>query len=70
MGRHYPAFRHLFTSRFMPDATEQQVEWFSDLCRKTTSPEIAGELLETKPYLYKRPLAARDDANSCSLCPQ
>jgi DNA-binding CsgD family transcriptional regulator len=47
-GRDHAAFRHLFTSRFMPDATEQQVEWFSDLCRKTTSPEIAGELLRTR----------------------
>jgi len=72
-GRDHPAFRDLFTSRFIPDATEQQVEWFSDLCRKTTSPEIAGELLErrsriditallprvTMPTLV---LHARDDA--------
>jgi pimeloyl-ACP methyl ester carboxylesterase/DNA-binding CsgD family transcriptional regulator len=50
-GRDHAAFRHLFTSRFMPDATEQQVEWFSDLCRKTTSPEIAGELLERRSRL-------------------
>jgi len=47
-GRDHPAFRHLFTSRFIPGATEQQVEWFSELCRKTTSPEIAGELLERR----------------------
>ena len=47
-GRDHAAFRDLFTSRFMPDGTEQQVEWFSDLCRKTTSPEIAGELLERR----------------------
>ena len=47
-GRDYPAFRDVFTSRFIPDATEQQIRWFSELCRKTTSPEIAGELLERR----------------------
>lgn len=47
-GREDPAFRNVFTSRFMPDATPQQIAWFSELCRKTTSPEIAGELLERR----------------------
>ena len=47
-GREHPAFRRVFTSRFIPDATEEQIEWFSELCRKTTSPEIAGELLERR----------------------
>jgi len=45
-GREHSAFRRVFTSRFIPDATEQQIEWFSELCRKTTSPEIAATLLE------------------------
>jgi hypothetical protein len=43
-GREHPAFRDVFTSRFIPGATQQQIDWFSELCRKTTSPEIAGEL--------------------------
>ena len=47
-GREHPAFRHLFTSRFIPSGTEEQIQWFSELCRKTTSPEIAGELLERR----------------------
>lgn len=47
-GREHPAFRHLFTSRFIPNGTEAQIQWFSELCRKTTSPEIAGELLERR----------------------
>jgi pimeloyl-ACP methyl ester carboxylesterase/DNA-binding CsgD family transcriptional regulator len=45
-GRNHPAFRDVFTSRFIPDGTDEQLEWFSDLCRRTTSPEVAGELLE------------------------
>jgi pimeloyl-ACP methyl ester carboxylesterase/DNA-binding CsgD family transcriptional regulator len=47
-GRDHPAFRDLFTSRFIPDGTQEQIGWFSELCRKTTSPEIAGELLERR----------------------
>ena len=44
-GRDHAAFRDVFTSRFIPDATEAQVGWFSELCRMTTSPEIAADLL-------------------------
>jgi pimeloyl-ACP methyl ester carboxylesterase/DNA-binding CsgD family transcriptional regulator len=47
-GKDHSSFRDLFTSRFMPDATADQLAWFSDLCRKTTSPEIAGNLLERR----------------------
>jgi pimeloyl-ACP methyl ester carboxylesterase/DNA-binding CsgD family transcriptional regulator len=72
-GRDLPAFRTLFASRFMPDATNEQVEWFSELCRKTTSPEMAGEILERRSRIdvtsllerVRAPtlvLHARDDA--------
>jgi pimeloyl-ACP methyl ester carboxylesterase/DNA-binding CsgD family transcriptional regulator len=47
-GRDHPAFRNLFTSRFIPNGTEEQIQWFSELCRKTTSPAIAGDLLERR----------------------
>jgi pimeloyl-ACP methyl ester carboxylesterase/DNA-binding CsgD family transcriptional regulator len=47
-GKDNPAFRQLFTSRFIPGATDEQIRWFSDLCRKTTSPETAARLLETR----------------------
>jgi pimeloyl-ACP methyl ester carboxylesterase/DNA-binding CsgD family transcriptional regulator len=47
-GKDNPAFRQVFTSRFIPGATDEQVCWFNDLCRKTTSPEIAARLLETR----------------------
>ena len=48
MGKDNPAFRQVFTSRFIPGATDEQVGWFNDLCRKTTSPEIAARLLEAR----------------------
>lgn len=47
-GKNNPAFRQVFTSRFIPGASEEQIGWFNDLCRKTTSPEIAARLLETR----------------------
>jgi pimeloyl-ACP methyl ester carboxylesterase/DNA-binding CsgD family transcriptional regulator len=43
-----PAFRQVFTSRFIPDGTNEQVEWFNELCRKTTTPEIAEKLMASR----------------------
>jgi pimeloyl-ACP methyl ester carboxylesterase/DNA-binding CsgD family transcriptional regulator len=34
-------FRRVFTNRFIPDATEQQLAWFDDLQRMSTSPANA-----------------------------
>jgi pimeloyl-ACP methyl ester carboxylesterase len=47
-GKENPAFRQIFTSRFIPGATEEQMTWFNELCCKTTSPRIAAELLEIR----------------------
>lgn len=47
-GTGNPAFRQVFTTRFIPDGTDEQMAWFNELCRRTTSPEIAAELLEAR----------------------
>jgi pimeloyl-ACP methyl ester carboxylesterase/DNA-binding CsgD family transcriptional regulator len=47
-GSDNPAFRQVFTSRFIPEGTDEQLRWFNDLCRKTTSPELAGTLLRAR----------------------
>jgi pimeloyl-ACP methyl ester carboxylesterase/DNA-binding CsgD family transcriptional regulator len=47
-GKDNPAFRQVFTSRFIPGGTEEQMGWFNELCRKTTSPETAARLLEAR----------------------
>ncbi len=44
-GRDNPAFRQLWTTLFMPDATPEQMDWFNELQRVTTSPENAVQLL-------------------------
>ena len=50
-GKENPAFRQLFTSRFIPGGTAEQVQWFNDLCRETTTAEIAEELLRRRAAL-------------------
>ena len=55
-GREHSAFRDVFTSRFIPGATPTQVAWFSELCRTTTSPEIAADLLERRSRVDVAPL--------------
>ena len=43
-GQDNPAFRQMFTSQMMPGATAEQMNWFNELQRMTTSPEIAARL--------------------------
>ena len=43
-GQENPAFRQIFTSLFIPDATAEQAQWFNDLQRVTTSPENAARI--------------------------
>jgi pimeloyl-ACP methyl ester carboxylesterase/DNA-binding winged helix-turn-helix (wHTH) protein len=44
-GTEYPAFRHIFTTSFFPAAEKEQMDWFNELQRQTTSPTNAAELL-------------------------
>ena len=43
-GQDNPAFRQFFTTLFMPGATKEQMDWFNELQRTTTSPESAAKL--------------------------
>ena len=47
-GKDNPAFRSLFTSRFIPEGTAEQVAWFNELCRKTAAPGMAADLLQLR----------------------
>jgi pimeloyl-ACP methyl ester carboxylesterase/DNA-binding winged helix-turn-helix (wHTH) protein len=46
-GRDNPAFRLFFAARFVPDGTQEQMRWFSELTRVTTTPEVAVRLRST-----------------------
>ena len=45
-GRENPAFRQFFTSLFVPNGTPEQMQWFNDLQRITTSPENAVRIMK------------------------
>ncbi|HSD28737.1 MAG TPA: alpha/beta fold hydrolase [Vicinamibacteria bacterium] len=45
-GRDTPAFRQVFTTLFMPEASPEQAAWFNELQRASTSAENAVRLTE------------------------
>jgi len=45
-GAETSAFRRMFAELLMPQASEEQVSWFSELQRRTTTPEIAARIME------------------------
>jgi DNA-binding CsgD family transcriptional regulator len=72
-GKDNPTFRQVFTSRFIPGGTHEQLQWFNNLCLKTTTGEIAATLFEARAVMdvtallgdVRAPtlvLHARDDA--------
>ena len=44
-GRDNPAYRQIFTTSFIPEASAEQAHWFNDLQRISTSPENAVKFL-------------------------
>ncbi len=72
-GKQNPAFRQLFTTMLMPDASEAQADWLNELARISTTPENAAAMEWAMYQLDVRNLAtqvtsptlvlhARDDA--------
>jgi len=47
-GSENPVFRQVFTGRFVPQGTHQQLDWFNELCRQTCAPEMAVRLLQAR----------------------
>lgn len=44
-GQDNPAYRQIFSSTFMPSATADELNWFNEFQRSTTSPENAVRFL-------------------------
>ncbi|MFK8017660.1 MAG: alpha/beta fold hydrolase [Gammaproteobacteria bacterium] len=44
-GRNDPTYRQIFSSTFMPSATPEEMNWFNEFQRQTTSPENASRFL-------------------------
>ncbi|MGH7565944.1 MAG: alpha/beta fold hydrolase [Gemmatimonadota bacterium] len=55
-GRDTPAFRQVFASLYIPSGTPEEIQWWSDLQRVSTSPENAVRLLETLAEIDVRDL--------------
>ena len=45
-GQTTPSHRHMFSQTFIPDATPQELEWFDEYQRRTTSAKNAGKFLK------------------------
>jgi pimeloyl-ACP methyl ester carboxylesterase/DNA-binding CsgD family transcriptional regulator len=50
-GKENPAFRQVFTSRFIPGGTLEQVQWYNDLCLKSASGAVVARLLEARAVI-------------------
>jgi pimeloyl-ACP methyl ester carboxylesterase len=57
-GRDNPAFRLFFAARFVPEGTQEQMRWFSELTRVTTSPHTAVRLRTVASTIDVTDLAA------------
>ena len=58
-GHDNPAFRLFFAARFLPEGTAEQMRWFSDLQRVTTTPETGSRLLTTASMIDVTELVPR-----------
>ena len=58
-GRDNQAFRQVFTNLFIPEGTPEQHRWWSDLERRTTTPEIAARTLHAFHEIDVTEAAAR-----------
>ena len=50
-GRNNPVFRQLFTSRFVPEASDEQIAWFNELCLKTASGQTAADVFQSRSQI-------------------
>lgn len=47
-GRPDPLYRRLFTKRFLPHGSEEQLRWMDELCTRTISPAMAARLMRSR----------------------
>jgi len=58
-GLNNPAFRKMFTHRFIPESTPEHEQWLDELQRVSTSPENAARLMERDDDIDVRPLLSQ-----------
>jgi pimeloyl-ACP methyl ester carboxylesterase/DNA-binding CsgD family transcriptional regulator len=50
-GQRNATFRQIFTSRFIPGGSHEQLDWFNELCLRSTDGENAARLFEARALL-------------------
>lgn len=50
-GQNNPVYRQLFTARFIPEGSDEQLRWFNDLCRRTITAETAARIMEFRMHI-------------------
>ena len=55
-GQEHPTFRQIFSSRFIPGATVEQMRWFDQMQRQSTSTENAEKVIRANLELDVREL--------------
>ena len=65
-----PAFRRLFTTLFIPDATSEQMEWYDELQRATTDAETAVRIRTARNHDEVTGAAARVRSPALVLHPR
>jgi pimeloyl-ACP methyl ester carboxylesterase/DNA-binding CsgD family transcriptional regulator len=58
-GQNNPVYRQLFTSRFVPGASDEQIRWFNDLCRTTATADMAARIMEFRLHVDETELLPR-----------
>lgn len=54
-----PVFRQLFTSRFIPGGSSEQIDWFNQLCSRTTTGSIGAALMAARGHVDARAVLAQ-----------
>jgi pimeloyl-ACP methyl ester carboxylesterase/DNA-binding CsgD family transcriptional regulator len=66
-GKDDPAFRQVWTSRFIPGANPEQMGWWNELCRKSTSGPAVADLMAARSVVDVEPLLAQVQAPTLVL---
>ncbi|MEM9426905.1 MAG: alpha/beta fold hydrolase [Pseudomonadota bacterium] len=46
-----PAFREVFTKRFVPKEDPEKIAWFNDLCRRATNADVGAQLIDARGWM-------------------
>lgn len=66
-GRDEPSYRQLFTSRFMPGASREQMQWFNELQKISSSGKNAANVLAETAQIDVLPLLGQIDVPTLVL---